>query len=61
VSGQGVSSISVDTSGAAGQTIKATVEVGGYDRSCVTEVSGEARIKSPAGVRQPPTSGPRNP
>lgn len=61
VSGQGLPSISVDTSGAAGKAIKATVEVGGYDRSCVTEASGVARVKSSSDVKQPPTAGPRNP
>ena len=39
-SGQGTSSIVVDTSGVAGDsTITATVDVGGYDRSCSTSSS----------------------
>lgn len=33
-SGQGTSSITVDTTGIGGQTVTATVDVGGYDRSC---------------------------
>jgi len=58
VSGQGTSSISVDTSGAAGKTVKATVEVGGYDRSCVTEAYVDTHIKRLTDVKQPPTAGP---
>ncbi|MCA1635019.1 MAG: hypothetical protein LC802_15350 [Acidobacteria bacterium] len=39
-SGQGTSSITVDTTGVAGgSTITATVDVGGYDRSCSTSNS----------------------
>ena len=39
-SGQGTSSITVDTTGVAGgSTITATVDVGGYDRSCSTSSS----------------------
>jgi hypothetical protein len=37
-SGQGTSSITVDTTGVTG-TVTATVEVGGYDRSCQTAAS----------------------
>ena len=38
-SGQGTSSITVDTTGVAGgSTITATVDVGGYDRSCSTSI-----------------------
>ena len=38
-SGQGTSSITVDTTGAGGQTITATVDVGGYARECATSSS----------------------
>jgi hypothetical protein len=39
-SGQGTSSITVDTTGVAGgQSITATVDVGGYDRTCSTSAS----------------------
>jgi hypothetical protein len=38
-SGQGTSSITVDTTGLGGQTVTATVDVGGYDRSCSTSAS----------------------
>jgi hypothetical protein len=50
-SGQGTSSITVDTTGVAGgTTITATVDVGGYDRSCSTSSScttSFARILTP--------------
>jgi hypothetical protein len=35
-SGQGTSTITVSTAGLGGQTVTATVDVGGYDRSCST-------------------------
>lgn len=38
-SGQGTSSITVDTTGTGGQTVTATVDVGGYDRACSTSSS----------------------
>ena len=38
-SGQGTSSITVDTTGTGGQTITATVDVGGYARECATSSS----------------------
>ena len=38
-SGQGTSSITVDTTGVGGQTITATVDVGGYARECATSNS----------------------
>ncbi|HJR07963.1 MAG TPA: hypothetical protein VJ842_11945 [Pyrinomonadaceae bacterium] len=38
-SGQGTSSISVDTTGIGGQTVTATVDVGGYPRQCSTSSS----------------------
>jgi hypothetical protein len=38
-SGQGTSSITVDTTGIGGQTVTATVDVGGFDRSCSTSSS----------------------
>jgi hypothetical protein len=38
-SGQGTSSITVNTAGLGGQTVTATVDVGGYDRSCSTSAS----------------------
>ena len=38
-SGGGTSSVSVNTKGLGGQTVTATVEVGGYDRSCRTSNS----------------------
>jgi hypothetical protein len=44
-SGQGTSSITVDTTGATG-TITATVDVGGYDRSCST--SNSCTVSFPA-------------
>lgn len=47
-SGQGTSTIAVDTTGIGGQTVTATVDVGGFSRecstsqSCTTSVSGKA-------------------
>lgn len=61
VSGQDSWAISVDTAGAAEQTIKATVEVGGYDRSCLTEASGEVRIRGGGEQPSAKTKPPRKP
>lgn len=38
-SGQGTSSITVDTEGVGGQTITATVDIGGFERACSTSSS----------------------
>jgi hypothetical protein len=38
-SGQGTSTITVDTTGLGGQSVTATVDVGGFDRSCTTSDS----------------------
>jgi hypothetical protein len=38
-SGQGTAAIVVDTTGTGGQTITATVDVGGYARECITSNS----------------------
>ncbi|HKP73819.1 MAG TPA: hypothetical protein VJT82_12830 [Pyrinomonadaceae bacterium] len=43
-SGQGTSSITVDTTGTGGQTITATVDVGGYPRECSTSSSCTASV-----------------
>ena len=43
-SGQGTSSITVDTQGAGGQTITATVDVGGFDRACPASNSCTAAV-----------------
>jgi hypothetical protein len=52
-SGQGTSSITVETTGLGGQTVTATVDVGGYDRSCSTSDSCTTSVtKAP----QPPGS-----
>jgi hypothetical protein len=49
-SGQGTSSITVDTTGVAGNsTITATVEVGGYDRTCST--SNSCTVSFPEGPK----------
>jgi hypothetical protein len=47
-SGQGTSSITVDTEGAGGQTSTATVDVGGYDRKCSTSSSCTTSVAKPA-------------
>jgi hypothetical protein len=46
-SGQGTSSITVSTAGAAGSTITATVEVGGVDPSCNRTASCSFSVKNP--------------
>lgn len=44
-SGQGTSSISVDTTGLGGQTVTATVDVGGFPRQCSTSNSCTTSIE----------------
>lgn len=44
-SGQGTSTITIDTTGATG-TITATVDVGGYDRDCSTAASSTSEIEA---------------
>ena len=44
-SGQGTSSISVDTTGIGGQTVTATVDVGGFSRECRTSNSCTTSIE----------------
>jgi hypothetical protein len=46
-SGQGTSAITVSTAGAAGQTITATVEVGGVDPTCTRTASCSTPVKTP--------------
>jgi len=43
-SGQGTSSITVDTKGLGGQSATATVDLGGYDRSCSSYASSTASV-----------------
>jgi len=43
-SGQGTSSITVDTKGLGGQSCTATVDLGGYDRTCSSYASSTASI-----------------
>ncbi|HUS12230.1 MAG TPA: hypothetical protein VMZ30_17320 [Pyrinomonadaceae bacterium] len=45
--GQGTSSITVDTTGLGGQSVTATVELGGLDPSCSRTASCTASIKAP--------------
>jgi hypothetical protein len=47
-SGQGTSTIAVDTSGTGGQTITATVDVGGFARECSTSSSCTASVEAKA-------------
>jgi len=47
-SGQGTSSITVETTGVAGQSITATVDVGGYSRECRTSNSCTISVASNA-------------
>jgi hypothetical protein len=52
-SGQGTSSITVDTTGlAGGSSITATVDVGGYDRTCSTSASCTTGVTVPPGPRK---------
>jgi hypothetical protein len=44
-SGQGTSSITVDTAGLAGQTVTATVELGGLDPSCAKSNSASTMVR----------------
>jgi hypothetical protein len=46
-SGQGTSTITVDTTGQGGQTITATVELGGLDPSCGRTASCTVSVKAP--------------
>jgi hypothetical protein len=51
-SGQGTSSITVDTEGIGGQTATATVDVGGYERTCSTSGSSSTSVtKAAAAVK----------
>src|SRR5207249_9090087 len=45
ISGQGTSTITVDTAGLAGQTIRATLDVGGYDMPCPASCSVSVPIE----------------
>ncbi|HEX3280432.1 MAG TPA: hypothetical protein VHR36_04305, partial [Pyrinomonadaceae bacterium] len=47
-SGQGTSSITVDTTGLGGQTVTATVEVGGLDPACSRTASCSTSVTAPA-------------
>jgi hypothetical protein len=47
-SGQGTSTIVVDTTGTGGQTITATVDVGGFARACSTSNSCTASVEKKA-------------
>lgn len=49
-SGQGTSSITVDTSGIGGQTVTASVDVGGYPPACATTASCSTQVKIPVVV-----------
>ncbi|HZT58733.1 MAG TPA: hypothetical protein VFA21_08930, partial [Pyrinomonadaceae bacterium] len=51
-SGQGTSTITVDTTGTGGQTITATVTVGGYNRDCNVTASCSTAIKQPVLARK---------
>jgi hypothetical protein len=47
-SGQGTSSITVDSTGLGGQTVTATVEIGGLDPACSRTASCSAQVTAPA-------------
>ena len=49
-SGQGTPSITVDTTGAGGQTITATVNVGGYPPECNTSASCSTTVNAPRAI-----------
>ena len=51
-SGQGTSSITVNTAGLGGQSVTATVDVGGYDRSCSTSASCTTAVTKGAVARK---------
>ena len=46
-SGQGTSTITVDTTGIGGQTVTASVDVGGYPPACATTASCSTQVKTP--------------
>jgi hypothetical protein len=52
-SGQGTSSITVDTAGIGGQSVTATVDVGGVDPACTKSASCTTSVKTPPVI--PPT------
>jgi len=47
-SGQGTSSITVDTAGLGGQTVTATLELGGLDPACSRTASCSTQVRAPA-------------
>jgi hypothetical protein len=49
-SGQGTSTITVDTAGIGGQTVTASVEVGGYPPTCATTASCSTQVRTPVVV-----------
>ncbi|MGH9971598.1 MAG: PKD domain-containing protein [Pyrinomonadaceae bacterium] len=49
-SGQGTSSITVDTAGLGGQTVTATVDVGGVEPACGRTASCSTQVKSPVEI-----------
>jgi hypothetical protein len=51
-SGQGTSSITVDTAGLGGQTVTATVEVGGLDPACSRTASCSTQVTTPPALSQ---------
>jgi hypothetical protein len=51
-SGQGTTSITVDTTGLGGQTVTATVELGGVDPACTRTASCSTQVTAPA-VKEP--------
>ena len=51
-SGQGTPAITVDTTGEAGKTVTASVDIGGYPRRCKTSKSVTARVKSKVSARK---------
>ena len=51
-SGQGTSTITVDTTEVGNQTATATVDVGGYDRNCSTSASCSSSVMKKAGARK---------
>jgi len=46
-SGQGTSTITVDTAGIGGQTVTASVDVGGYPPACATTSSCSTQVRTP--------------
>ena len=51
-SGQGTSAITVDTNEAGGMTITATVELGGYDRTCSAVASSTTSVEKKAEAKK---------